>query len=354
MRGTNRMLLLLLAGLVCAIYSPLAGRADEQPAAAPLTRFEYQQVRMATPFRIALYAADEASANAAADEAFGRIKQLNDLFSDYDAESELSRLCRLSGPGKPVGVSPELFEILTRATSLSKQSNGAFDATIGPVVGLWRVARRKRQFPDPARLTEARSRVGYQLVRLDEQARTVELLHSGMRLDLGGIAKGYACDQALAVLKKHGIARAMVSGGGDIVGGDPPPDRTGWTIGIAALLQPDETPAQFISLKNAATSTSGDAYRFVVIDGKRYSHIVDPKTGIGITESCSVTVIAPDGTTSDALATAAAVLGPKAGLELIEKSAGCETLFVTLREGKPVAVRSKGFAGYETTGLRDR
>ena len=138
-----------------------------------------------------------------------------------------------------------------------------------------------------------------------------------MKLDLGGIAKGYAAGEAIAVLKRHGIARALVAGAGDIVVSGPPPDADGWTVGIAPL----ETPASraravYLSLKDAAISTSGDAERFVEIDGKRYSHIVDPRTGLGVVDRCSVTVVAPDGATADSLDTAAYVLGPERGLAL--------------------------------------
>ena len=318
-------------------------------AAAELRRFEYEQVEMGVPFRIALYARDEATANKAAAAAYARIGELNRIMSDYNHESELLRLCKASGPGRPVKVSPELFYVLCKALELSERSGGAFDVTVGPVVQLWRRARRLRELPDPKRLADARERVGFENMRLDKKARTVELLKEKMRLDLGGIAKGYAGDEALRVLKQHGITRGMIDGSGDIVVGDPPPGQCGWKIAIeqpprsspaaqssrAAVSNEGRTASsqaepvrRFLLLANAAVATSGDAYQYVEIDGVRYSHIVDPHTGLGLTVPSSVTVVAPNGTAADSLASAVSVLGPERGLALIEVTAGAAALVV--------------------------
>ncbi len=302
------------------------------PAEPTLRRFEYSRVEMAVEISIVLYADDETKAAEAAEAAFDRIGQLNDILSDYHADSELRRLCTTAGEGRAVAVSPELGTVLSRAREISDQSGGAFDVTVGQMSRLWRRARVQGWLPSKERLTTARELTDYRLVRMDAENRTVELLKAGMRLDLGGIAKGYATDEALAVLRKAGISRALVDAGGDIAMGDPPPDKPGWRIGIARL-EADGPPSRIATLSNVAMATSGDTWQYVEIDGTRYSHLVDPRTGLGITDHSNVTVIAPNGITADALASAVSVLGPKRGLELIDRTAGTAALILRKPEG---------------------
>jgi thiamine biosynthesis lipoprotein len=306
--------LLILAGFA----SPAAPR---EARAENLKRFEYQQVLMGVPVRILVYASEESVANAAVHAAFDRIRQLNLIFSDYDEDSEISRLCRTSKPGQPVRVSRELSEVLAVSLDLSRRSHGAFDVTVGPLVDLWRKSRRSKRLPAPEALAEAKTRVGYQAVRLDPSRHTVELKKSGMRLDFGGIAKGYAANEARDVLKARGLTRALVALSGDISAGDPPPGQPGWRVAIPGGTSADDPAEEAIWLKNAAVSTSGDAHQFVEIGGRRYSHLVDPKTGLGMTRRISVTVIATKGLTADGLDSTAAILGPQEGLELIETTA---------------------------------
>jgi thiamine biosynthesis lipoprotein len=311
----------------------LAGGVPAAPSdESALSRFEYSRVEMAAPVKMVLYAADEATADEAADAAFGRIAELNGILSDYDPESELRRLCDSSGEGEAVGVGKELWHVLTRAQDLSQRSDGAFDVTVGPVVRLWRRARRRHEMPSAERLQAARELVGYGLVRLDPERRAVELAKPGMRLDLGGIAKGYAADEALAVLREHGVGRALVDAGGDIRLGDPPPGRRGWLIGVAPL-ERDARPSRYLWLSGVAIATSGDTWQYVKIGGRRYSHLVDPRTGLGLTDHSSVTVIAADCITADSLASAASVLGPKRGLKLIDDTPGAAALIVRAPEG---------------------
>ncbi len=347
------------------------------PPASELKRFEFHRTLMGVPFAAAFYAPDEASANKAIEAAWGRIEHLNSLMSDYDSNSELMRLCRDSRPGQQICVSPELFRVLSKSVAVSESSDGAFDVSVGPLVKLWRRARRQKEFPDPKLLQEARELLGWKNIKListvlsrDQQtsrvasapgrnpdsanspgadafrlagdcsSSTVELLKPGMKLDLGGIAVGYAADEAIRVLKQHGVNRALVDGSGDIVVSDPPPGATGWRVGIASLREPEAAPTQFAMLANCSISTSGDAYQFVELGGQRYSHIVDPKTGLGLTERCSVTVIAPDGITADALATAVSVLGPERGLKLIDSQPCTAAVFATLKDDRLVTRES--------------
>ncbi len=285
-------------------------------------RFAFEKAEMGLAFRITLYAADEAAARAGTDAAFERIAELNSVLSDYDPDSELSRLSRTAGQGRAVPVSRDLWRVLEPAQALAEHTDGAFDITCGPLVNVWRRARRKQELPSDALLAGMAERVGYRKLRLDPQARTAELLVPEMRLDCGAIAKGYAVDEALAVLASRGISRALVAGGGDMAAGDPPPAAPGWRIEVAALDAPGAPPAQIVFLKNRAIATSGDVFQRVEIGGKRYSHIVDPRTGRGLTDHGLVTVLAPDCITADSLATTVSVLGPERGLRLIEDTSG--------------------------------
>ncbi len=311
---------------------------------------------MGVPFTITLYACDEPAANRAAEAAFERIEQLNAVFSDYDPDSEAMRLCREAGPGTAVGVSPELLFVLSRSLALSEATDGAFDVTVGPLVKLWRRARRQRRAPQGSALESARLRVGHRLVRIDCEAGTVELLRQRMRLDFGGIAKGYAADEALKVLRRLDVESALIDAGGDIVASDAPPGEAGWRIGVAPI-DPDAAPTRFLTISNAAVATSGDAYQFVEIDGVRYSHILDPRTGMGLTASSSVTVIAPDGITADSLASAVSVLGPKQGRVLVESTDAAAAFIVRLEAGQPRLHETNRFREYleaaKESGLRD-
>jgi thiamine biosynthesis lipoprotein len=324
-----------------------AGLALARAGAGPeLRRYTFTEVHMGTRFRIVLYAADEATAKLAAKAAFARAAQLDEIMSDYKPASELMRLCKQAG-GPPVPVSDDLFAILYRSQEISRRTKGAFDVTVGPLVRLWRRARRTRQLPDPKEIEKALKLVGYEKMRLDPQRQTVQLLVAGMLLDLGGIAKGYAIEEMLAILRRYGITRALVQASGDIAVADPPPGKAGWKIGLAPLLKPTAEPEHYLLLHHAAISTAGDAEQHVEIGGKRYSHIIDPRTGMPVLGRSSVSVIAPDGTTTDGLDTGLDVLGPKAALEIIEQTDAAACIFV--REGKNGVETfvSKRFAQYE-------
>jgi thiamine biosynthesis lipoprotein len=286
---------------------------------------------MGTEFKIVLYAPDAGLARQASDAAFHRIAMLDAIMSDYNPGSELMQLCRQAG-GPPVRVSDDLFRVLARAQQLAERSHGAFDVTVGPVVHLWRQARARRQLPDPEILVQALKLVGYKNLRLDSKEKTAQLLKPGMLLDLGGIAKGYAADEAIAVLKASRIQRALVAGAGDIRTAAPPLDRKGWLIAIAPLDPGEKFADRFFLIHDGAVSTSGDLEQHVAIGGVSYSHIVNPKTGLGLTSHSSVTVVAPNGMTSDSLATAASVLGPERGLELVQSISGTGVLFVLKSE----------------------
>jgi thiamine biosynthesis lipoprotein len=309
-------------------------------------RYEYQRPEMGVPFRIVLYAPNQAVATGAANAAFQRVEQLNAIMSDYEEDSELSQLSRTSGQGRAVRLSEDLWIVLKRAQELAERSDGAFDVTVGPFVNLWRRARRQHQLPDPARLAQARQAVGYWHVRLNPKVHTATLLVPNMRLDLGGIAKGYAIDQALKALRHHGVQRALIEAGGDLVVGDPPPGKKAWRIELSSLDATNAPPARFVALKNAALSTSGDLYQRLEIDGRRYSHIVDPRTGIGLTDHSIVNVIATEGITADSFTKVVSVLGPTKGLKIIEQTPHVAARIIRAPDDKIEIAESKGFARY--------
>ncbi len=316
------------------------------PTSQAAERFEFKQPHMGTTFRLVFYAKDRATAEKAAKAAFARAAELDQIMSDYKKDSELMRLCRKAG-GDPVKVSPDLFKVLERAQRISEWSDGAFDVSCGPVVKLWRFARRTQQLPPADELRKALALVDYRKIKLNAKDQTVQLTLTGMLLDLGGIAKGYAAEMLLALLRQLGITQALVAAGGDIVVGDPPPAAKGWKIGVAPLEKPTTPPKTFVLLRNAGVSTSGDTEQYVEIDGKRYGHHVDVKTGLGLVRRGSVTVVMSNGRTADGWAGALCVLGPERGLKLVETMDDAAALFVTATEQGQVVQRSRRFAMFE-------
>jgi thiamine biosynthesis lipoprotein len=333
----------------------LAGCASPPPArdAQALQRFEFAEPQMGMPFRIILYAPEAATAKAAASAAFQRVAELNAVLSDYDTDSELSRLSQTAGQGKAVPVSPDLWRVLRAAQALARRTGGAFDVTAGPYVSHWRKARRTRKLPTAEALARAGEGVGYGKLRLDPRSHTAELTVPFMRLDLGGIAKGYALDEALKVLRKRGLPHALVTGGGDMAAGEPPPGRRGWRIAVAALEVTNALPPRFVDLRNTGLATSGDVFQHLDIEGQRYSHIVDPRTGLGLTDHSQVTVIARNAMTADSLATAVSVLGPVAGLRLVEQTPGAAALLARQPGANLEIHESKRWRAWQATSSID-
>jgi len=274
------------------------------PVAAQ-SRHEFTELHMGMAVRIVLYAPDEAAARGAARAGFDRIAALEDVFSDYRAGSEVRQLAARAGPDGWTPVSEPLFTVLAMARRVAEATAGAFDPTVAPLVALWRDSRRSGRLPLPAGIDSARALVDWRLLELDSARRAIRLGHPAMRLDLGGIAKGYILGQALDVLRRHGAGAALVEAGGDIVLGEAPPGRAGWEVGLAGL---EAGP-----LTGMAIATSGTGEQWVEIGGVRYAHLIDPSTGLGLTRPVQVSVIGPDPAVADALATALAVLGPEAG-----------------------------------------
>jgi thiamine biosynthesis lipoprotein len=346
--------------------SDLAPAAAREVAAPELERFEFSTEKMATSFRLVCYAKSREQAVAAALAAFARVDEIEQELSDWRETSEVAELRRAcaTAPAGPLPVGADLVKVLDVAQRISAASEGAFDVTVGPLVELWRRARRREELPGEAEIAAARAHVGYRQVELDSAQRTVTFKTAGIRLDFGAIAKGFAADEMVKVAAAHGVSIALAAAGGDIAAGDPPPGAEGWRIALAELggesndsseKIPDESfdetaaapaprPASLLVLSHAAVSTSGDEWRSFEVAGVRYSHIVDPRTGMGLTRRVLTTVVAPDGATADALATATNVVGPDRGLALVARFAGSEARIVTLENGTPIACASPGFA----------
>jgi thiamine biosynthesis lipoprotein len=336
---------------LAALVSCVAARPDSR-----LERLSADHGAMGTRVRIVLYAADRDAGDAAIAAAFARIDQLEAVASDWRDDSEVGRLARLAAaraPTGPVAVSDDLARLLVASQEVARRSGGAFDVTVGPLVQLWRRAKRRDAMPSDAELAAARAATGFQKLKVVTStppdangtahgATTVEFTVPGMRLDFGGVAKGDAAQAALDVLAESGFERALVANGGDVVAGAPPPGESGWLVAIADLEDDadDATPRHAIRLAHGAVSTSGDTVRFVELGGRRFSHVVDPRTGLGLEERRLVTVVARDGTTADALATAIDVLGARRGLELVETFDGAAARVTTFESGRALSCQS--------------
>jgi thiamine biosynthesis lipoprotein len=267
---------------------------------------------------------------------FDQLRGIDDLMSDFIQDSEISKVNQNAATA-PVKVSDATFEVLKRALDFSKATEGAFDITVGPLVDLWRSAAEANSTPSEEQISQAREKVGYEKLILDPNEMTVQFAIEGMRLDLGGIAKGYAIDKAIEAMQKLGALGGMVDLGGDIrCFGIPPKKRDTWLIGLDDPRHPQDIltaaePLLVIKLNDTAIATSGDYQRFAWIQGRKYSHIYDRKTGYSSKDLSSVTIIANNATDADALATAVSVMGPEKGLELIENIPDTEAILITAK-----------------------
>ncbi|MBK8554358.1 MAG: FAD:protein FMN transferase [Lewinellaceae bacterium] len=269
--------------------------------AQPLQRCSFSHGQMGTVFRLVFYARDSLQAAVDAVDIFARVDTLNAVMSDYLPESELNRLCATAGSGKKIAVSKDLWRILALSKKYSRRSRGAFDVSIGPLTRLWRRARHLEELPDSSRIHAAAALVDYRKIKLYRWGRCVALQTTGMQLDLGGIAQGYAADICLHGLQRRGYRSVMVDAGGDIALGDAPPLSAGWQIALEGL------PDTFF-LKKCAITASGATLRYLEApDGTRYSHIIDPRSGWGVTSPVVVVVKTRRAVAADAWATALSV-----------------------------------------------
>jgi thiamine biosynthesis lipoprotein len=262
--------------------------------------------------------------------------------SNYRADSELMSLAR-QGAAAPFPVSSDLYDVLAKSLWASELSHGVFDISIGPLVDLWRGARKTGRLPDPGEIAQAKALVDYRNVELDPARRTVFLKRAGMKLDLGAIGKGYAADQMLAVLQAYGIQHAMVVAGGEVVVGEPPPGNSGWKVRIGTADADAEGAPCTLRLRAAAVSTSGDEHQFMEVNGHRYSHVINPATGWPLEGESSTTVIARDSTTADALCTAFSLMSVEDGITAAKSLPGVSVLWVRQVGGSWKRIASEDF-----------
>jgi FAD:protein FMN transferase len=312
---------------------------------AQVQRFSYTQPKMGSAFTIVLYAADSSRANAIALKAFALVDSLVFIFSDYTDSSELNRFCASAGTGLSVSLSPALFDILQQSKMAYQISHGTFDISLGPLTKLWRMARKLKVFPAPAQVKEKQAICGLNHLILDTSTHTGKLLLPGMQLDLGGIGQGYIAQKVIDFIASNGIKQVLVDVSGDIVARGMVPGKGGWTIGINLPEQTDRLQAKQLLILDKAVTTSGDVYQYFEHNGKKYSHIIDPATGYGITSQKNVTVIAADGTLADWLTKACSIL-PIHLAKKLATSMGAELLIAQIKNGKIRMFTTKGFARY--------
>jgi thiamine biosynthesis lipoprotein len=276
--------------------------------------------------------------------AFERIEKIEDRLSVYRPHSELSRLNRTAG-SKPSRISGELAHLIERSLHYSKGSGGAFDVTVGPLIRLWKKASTRGQPPAAEEISSALRSTGFKKIRLRMDPTEIRFLAPDLSIDLGGIAKGYAVDEAALILRKKGIENALVEAGGDIYALGGRDGTRPWRVGIRDPFGGKEC-IEVLLLRDKAVTTSGDYERAIVLKGKRYSHIIDPRTGRPAKGVSSVTVIAPSALEADALSTAISVLGVKEGLALAETLPAVEVLIVEGAPGNSAIHMSRGFRKY--------
>lgn len=307
-----------------------------------LKRFSFTENKMASPLTIIMYTEDSIKAKSVSDRCFAKVDSLISIFSDYISDSELNRLCAKAGSGIPIKCSPALFEILQMSKEAYEKSNGAFDITVGPLSRLWREAGRQNKFPDSASVKEKLRLVGFSKIQLDPLMHTAILSPQGMQLDLGGIAQGYIAQRVIDFIKSQKIENALVDVSGDIVCIGKPPQTNGWTVGVNVPRSESEVLSKQLMLTNAAVTTSGDTFRYFEYQGKRYSHVIDPSSGYGITTQRNVTVIAKEGTKADWLTKACSLLSIPEAKKLAQKM-DAAVLIVERKKTKMIIHTSKKF-----------
>lgn len=302
-----RCLCLLLYAVLCLdLVKPQTVVSGEEHVAEK-NRYEVSRRLMGVKFRFVVYADSLAMAEKGLLAAIHRVSEIEGMLTDYDPDSELMTLCRNAKVDVPVKVSDDVFNVLAASENVNLFSEGAFDPTIGVLSKLWRQARKTKTIPEKDDITRAVQRTGWSYVNLDRDKQSIAFKKVGVLMDLGGIAKGYAADEAIKTLRTNGINQALVDASGDVTVSNAPPGKKGWKVAIG-----DSVSNSFVTLCNASIATSGDRFQFLEVDGKKYSHIINPKTGMGTTHQNLVTVVCRStvmpGTLADAYASAFSVM----------------------------------------------
>jgi len=307
----------------------------------PVKKNIYKKMLMGTVVEITIMDGDASRYEKASESAFGEIARLEKVFSNYDANSEVSSISRHAG--EAVKVSEDVITVVKAALRVAWLSDGAFDPTIGAVAGLWGFSGEKKYIPHTREVARLLPLVNYKNVVVDERAGTIRLMKKHMSLNLGGVAKGFIVERAGKKLREFGVTKAIIKAGGDmfLISDNKGFNKSNFIIGIQDPREKLKIIGEAFS-RHGAVTTSGDYERFFMSGGKRYAHILDPGTGYPARRSRSATIVADDPTLADALSTAVFVMGPKKGLALIESLDGVECVIVG-RDG--VIHNSTGFKG---------
>ncbi|KIA96157.1 thiamine biosynthesis protein ApbE [Pedobacter kyungheensis] len=273
---------------------------------------------MGNRFEFTAVAGDENEGNEAIDAAIAEVSRIERLLTTFDESSQTCQINRAAGTA-PIRVDQEVIALIQRAQKISEITDGAFDISYGSIdKRLWNFDQQMTSLPDKATALASVALIDYRNVELDEQASTVLLKNKGMRIGFGGIGKGYAADRAKQVMQQQGIASGIVNAAGDLITWGVQPNGKPWTVGIADPSQTNQ-PFSALQISNMAIATSGNYEKFATIGGKRYSHTIDPKTGLPVSGVKSVSIICPSAELADALATPVVVMGAQVGLELINQ-----------------------------------
>jgi thiamine biosynthesis lipoprotein len=323
--------------ILIVMTAPLTGTSQ-------LIRFRFSADKMGSPFHLIFFAKDSVTAYTVAEKAFALVDRLNHIYSDYDSSSELSRVNREAAQ-HPVYVSDSLFQLFQQSQLASEESSGAFDITVGPLSLLWRRSRKGNLFPDSATVHDTKQKTGFAQLQLDPVHHTVFFRKPGMRIDLGGIAKGAVAEMVIRFLREQGIQYALADAGGDMVMSDAPPGTQGWTVGVNVPGNAEELLHKRLLLANSAVATSGDAFQYIEHTGVIYSHIIDPRTGYGVPTRRNVTIIARDGALADWLATTCSIL-PIRDAKALAKKMKAELLITVSNKTEILYYKTSGFDRY--------
>ena len=317
---------------------------------AQTRKFSYSEIKMGSAFNLIIVSADSNKANHLARKSYELVDSLSHIFSNYDSSSELSKINASAGL-LPYKMSTAMLDLVQKSQYAYIQSKGAYDISIGPLSSLWRNARKAKLFPDSSTVLATKKLVGLNQVKINKRLGTIFLPNADMQLDFGGIAKGYIAQWVINFLKANGIQQALVDAGGDIVMSGAPLNQQGWLIGVNLPETTDQLLNKKLQLSNCSVATSGDVYQFIEYKGVKYSHIINPLTGYGVTNLRNVTIIAKTGATADWLATACSIL-PIQEAKQLAISHQAALLITTLKNGKLVFEATPNFKNYwQTTNI---
>ena len=317
---------------------------------AQTRKFSYSEMKMGSPFNLIIVSTDSNKAKHLAQKSYELVDSLNHIFSNYDSSSELSKINASAGL-LPYKMSTAMLDLVQKSQYAYIQSKGAYDISIGPLSSLWRNARKAKLFPEASTVLATKKLVGFAQIKINKRLGTIFLPVSGMQLDFGGIAKGYIAGWVINYLKANGIQQALADAGGDIVMSGAPLNQKGWLIGVNLPETTDELLNKKLQISNCSVATSGDVFQFIEYKGVKYSHIINPLTGYGVTNLRNVTIIAKTGSTADWLATACSIL-PIQEAKQLAISHQAALLITTLKNGKLVFEASPNFKNYwQTTNI---